>query len=116
MNRRDFLSLRVTREGKMLELSCHALYMRCLDTRTGESAVDRATFDHEPWMGEPPASFTWPTTDDLLAQVSTDLEGVQRVRLLEPEWLASTDLGHRLTPILAAFRARGGEVMFEQSG
>ena len=125
MNRRDFLALRVTPQGKTLELSCHGLYMRSLDVQSLEAPAGSApdeqpahftVFDHEPWMGEPPVSFAVPTADDLLAQLSIELAAVQRLRLLEPEWLDSTDLGHRLTPLLAAFRARGGEVMLEQSG
>ena len=98
--------------------------MRYLDVQSLEAPVGavreeplshRTVFDHEPWMGEPPVSFDQQTADDLLAQVSTELAVAQRLRLLEPEWLDSTPLGHRLRPLLAAFRARGGQVVFEST-
>ena len=124
MNRRDFLAFRITPQGKTLDLSCHGLYMRYLDVQSLEAPVGavreepllrRTVFDHEPWMGEPPVSFDQQTADDLLAQVSTELAVAQRLRLLEPEWLDSTPLGDRLRPLLAAFRARGGQVVFEST-
>jgi hypothetical protein len=116
MNRRDFLSLRVSREVPTLELSCHHLYMRCLDAleSSGGAAASEASV-HEPWMGEPPSVFALPTADDLLRQVEEDLRQVQRLRVLDSEWLESTELGARIAPVLASFRARGGQVEFLKS-
>jgi len=111
MNRRDFLSFRLTKQGKVLEISCRALYMRCLDARAGVP-IGRETVitDYEPWMGEPPAVLVRPSAEALLGQIEEDLQQVTRLRLLESEWLGSTGLGEQLAPLLAAFRSRGGRV------
>ena len=111
MNRRDFLSLRATRPGETLELSGRALYLHYLDAQSPQSMQTHPTAEtHEPWMGEPPAQFVQPSVDDILGQVERDLQRVHRLRILDGEWLASTDLGERLAPLLASFRARGGYV------
>ena len=111
MNRRDFLSFRLTKQGKVLELSCRTLYMRCLDAQAGASTGhDAVLVDYEPWMGEPPAMLVKPSAEALLGQIEADLQQVTRLRLLESEWLGSTGLGEQLAPLLAAFRSRGGRV------
>lgn len=115
MNRRDFLSLRVTRQGKVLELSCQRLYMQCLAAEAA-AAVDRdAAIDYQPWMGEPPAMLARPSPESLLGQIEEDLRGILRLRVLESEWLDSTPLGERLAPLLASFRSRGGRVELAES-
>jgi hypothetical protein len=110
MNRRDFLSLRMTRQGRVLELSCRGLFMQYLDADAGGSAARDAALDHEPWMGEPPAVLERPTAEVLLARVAEDLARVERLRLVDSEWLDSTALGPRLAPLLASFQSRGGRV------
>lgn len=113
MNRRDFLSFRVTQQGPTLELSCHGLYMRCLDAQSC-AAVDAV--GGEDWQcltGEPPAQLLMPSTDELFSALDHELHQVGRLRVMESEWLASTNLGDRVEPLLAAFRARGGRVDFQ---
>ncbi len=106
LSRRDFLRLRRTDRGRLLEVSCRALYMRCADASI---AVDPQP-EYEPWMGEPPAVFERRTAVDLVEALDRDLRDVQVLRLLEPEWLASLEVGPRVEAAIAAFRARGGIV------
>ena len=117
MNRRDFLCLRTTPRGRTLELSCRGLYMRYLDSECLAGAEpETSVFDHEPWMGEPPAVFARPTATELLDQIENDLRDVDVLRVLDGEWLSSTELKERIEPVLASFRARGGLVEFAKSG
>ena|SRR5713226_7061091 len=116
MNRRDFLCLRATPRGRTLDLSCRGLYMRYLDSEVlAASASAASAFDHEPWMGEPPTSFTPRTAEALLSQIEADLRDVDVLRVIDDEWLAATGLRERIEPVFAAFRARGGRVEFATS-
>lgn len=56
-----------------------------------------------------------PSVDDLLSRVEEDLRQVRRLQVMETEWLESTGLGERIAPLLASFRARGGQVEFSRS-
>jgi hypothetical protein len=108
VSRREFLSrLRSGEHGRTLELSCQMLFMRCHDATL---AGDAAPVEYEPWMGEPPAVFARRTPDDILTSLAGELEGVQVLRLLEPEWLDHLAGAERLSAIIAAFRDRGGRI------
>ena len=89
MNRRDFLFLRSTPRGRVLELSCQALYMRTLAGDAPTTQPENTVFDHEPWMGEPPTDFEKPAGDDWLRQIENQLRDVDVLRLLDDEWLNS---------------------------
>src|SRR5262249_49870565 len=115
MNRRDFLFLRPTPRGRTLELSCRALYMRTLDAQAPTSQPEGTVYEHEPWMGEPPADFARSATDDWLRQIETQLREVEILKLIDQEWLMPTGINEQLEPVLTAFRARGGRVEFEKS-
>lgn len=106
ISRRDFLRLRRTERGKVLEVSCRAMFMRCADAAIVSEPVD----DWEPWMGEPPAVIQRRTADELVASFERDLGDVQVLRLLEPEWLDTMAGAVRVQTAIAAFRARGGIV------
>jgi len=109
MNRRDFLFFKREPARRIAELSCEQLYMRVVDTqlvsaRTGDlSGV-------EPFEGEPPAVFETRTTEQVFADLERDLRGVDLVRVVGAEWLASPDLKGRLESVLTAFRAAGGRI------
>ncbi len=115
MNRRDFLSLRAVRQPEpTFDLECHALYMQWVDVSgRGERHVQGADFD--PMSGEPPASFETLTVDDLLQRLEQRLASVTRLRVLDGEWLQTTGLGDRVTPLLDAFRAKGGTIVFDST-
>jgi hypothetical protein len=106
LSRRDFLRLRKTERGRLVEVSCRALFMRCADATIQSGPVD----DYEPWMGEPPAVIERRSSDEILGALETDLRDAQVLRLLEAEWLKSIEGGARLEAAIAAFRARGGVV------
>jgi hypothetical protein len=80
--------------------------MRCTDAAIESPLPD----DYEPWMGEPPAAWERRTPDDILATIERDLQSVQVLRLLEPEWLENLPIADRLSNIITAFGARGGRV------
>ena len=105
-SRRDFLRLRRTERGKVLEVSCHTLFMRCADA----TLAAPADLEWEPGMGEPPAVFDRPSLDDLVEAFGADLRDAQVLRLREPEWLASVHGVERFEAVIAAFRTRGGIV------
>jgi len=113
VNRRDFLFLRTTPRGRTLELSCRGLYMRYLDSESLAAAEpETSVFDHEPWMGEPPTVVERRTAEALLSQVENDLRNVDVLRVLDGEWLAQAGLKERIEPLLASFRARGGQIEY----
>ena len=108
VSRRDFLRLRSTPRGPTLELSCRALFMRCVDAGLEPEAQP----DYEPWMGEPPAVLQREPAEAILDRVERELHAARVVRLLEPEWLASMAGAARLQLALAAFRDRGGALEY----
>ena len=104
VSRRDFLRLRPTARGRLLEISCRTLFIRCSDAGLEPGNA----VDYEPWMGEPPAVIRREPEAAILGRIEHELDDVQIVRLLEPEWLASMAGGARLRSALARFRERGG--------
>ena len=115
MNRRDFLFLRRTPRGRTLELSCHDLYIRTLNATAPTTPSKEDVYEHEPWMGEPPADFQRSDADDWLRQVEAQLREVEVLKLLDQEWLTSTGIASQLEPVISAFRARGGRVEYSNS-
>jgi hypothetical protein len=106
ISRRDFLRFRRTERGKVLEVSCQALFMRASD-----AAIEPETpVDWEPGMGEPAAVIHRRSADDLIASFENDLRYAQILRLLEPGWLDNMAGGERIHAAIAEFRARGGIV------
>lgn len=106
ISRRDFLRLRKTERGKVLDVSCRAMFMRCADAAIVQEPVE----DWEPWMGEPPAVITRRSADELLLAFEADLADVQVLRLQDPEWLDTIAGAARVRAAVDAFRARGGVV------
>ena len=111
VSRRDFLRLRRTERGRLLEVSCRALFMRSADAKIeAEEPVD-----WEPGMGEPPAVIHRRSAEDLVESLERDLRDAQVLRLLEPEWLENIEGASRIQAAIAAFRARGGVVELSES-
>jgi hypothetical protein len=107
VSRRDFLRLRTTERGRLLEVSCRALFMRCADAAIPPAA---SPDEHEPWMGEPPAVLIRRSADEIIDSFEQDLRDVQVLRLLDPQWLQSIRGAARIEEAIAAFRSRGGIV------
>ena len=106
VSRRDFLRLRRTERGKVLDVSCRALFMRLADASIGPEPLQ----DYETWMGEPPTVLERRTPVDILDSLDADLRDVQVLRLLEPEWLEGIQEASRVQDTLESFRLRGGVV------
>lgn len=106
VSRRDFLRLRRTEQGRTLDLSCQMLFMRVADARIARISQD----EYDQSIGEPPAVLERRTADEIFDALAADLEDVQVLRLLEPEWLDSMDDASRLRRIVAGFKARGGRI------
>jgi hypothetical protein len=108
LNRRDFLlRLRATEHGCTLELSCHALFMRCLDCASERLA---ASVDDESARGEPPACLERRTLDEVHGLLERELAGAQVLRLIEPQWLKGIAGAENLEQIVDAFKRRGGRL------
>jgi hypothetical protein len=105
MNRRDFLFFKREPARRIAELSCEQLYMRVVDTQ-----LVSAQAGDEPGGGEPPAVFDTRTTEQVFADLERSLRGVDLVRVVGAEWLASPELKGRLESVLRAFCAGGGRV------
>ena len=110
LSRRDFLRLRTTERGRLLEVSCRTLFMRCADA----AIVREDMAEWEPRMGEPPLVIQRRSADDLLEAFEQDLRDVRVLRLLDAEWLDSIEGAPRIEAAIRAFRARGGVVESEQ--
>jgi hypothetical protein len=106
LSRRDFLRLRTTERGRVLELSCRALYMRCADA----DIAPHEPVDYDTLVGEPPAVFSRRSVDDLIAGFQADLDTAQILRLVEPQWLDGMAGADRFHEVVEAFRKRGGRV------
>ncbi len=106
LSRRDFLRFRRTERGKVVEVSCHALFMRLSDA----GIVSESPGNWEPWMGEPPADVERPSAASLIAAFEHDLHDAQVLRVFEPEWLTHLPDATRVEAAIAAFRQRGGVV------
>lgn len=106
VSRRDFLRLRRTEQGRVLEVSCRAMFMRCADAALVHDPVEQ----WEPWMGEPPAAIDRPSVDEILSAFEHDLQDAQVLQLLDVEWLANLPDASRVQTTIAAFRARGGRL------
>ena len=48
-----------------------------------------AVEDWEPWMGEPPAVVRRRSVEELVTALEEDLQTVQVLKLIEPQWLDS---------------------------
>ena len=106
VSRRDFLRLRRTDRGRVAEVSCHALFMRCADASL--EAPDAQAW--EPWMGEPPLVVVRPSVGEVLASLERDLRHAQVLRLHEPRWLESMEEAAAIRAVADRFAARGGVV------
>jgi hypothetical protein len=103
MNRREFLLFKTDGRTKTAELSCERLYMLYVDTRNTPDPEPPEVYD-----GEPPARVALRTARQLFDDISRDLDGVDVLRLLHPEWLADGDFKREVETLIAAVQGRGG--------
>ena len=114
LRRRDILLFRIAPTGRRsADLSCRQLYLRAVDAKCGASEEEAAAY--EPWMGEPPLVRHHETPEQLIRNLSRELEECRVLRVVDAEWLTTTELRDGVDALVRAVRARGGEVSFERS-
>lgn len=106
VSRRDFLRLRPSPRGNVLEVSCRALFMRLADATMDPGLPT----EHEPWMGEPVLQIDRPSPVSIIDGLEADLLDVHVLRLLEGEWLEGIHDRARIEALLTRFTTRGGIV------
>jgi hypothetical protein len=87
ITRRDLLLVRCM-GPRVLDLSGERLYMEYVDSRVHG------------------------TTADLFEALSAELRKADELRVSQAAWLAGADVSAQFDRVLAAFRARGGRVLF----
>jgi hypothetical protein len=105
LSRRDFLRLRTTERGRVVEVACRTLYMRCAD-----AAIEPDPIDYDSIVGEPPAVFERRSALEIIDGVADELKDAQILRLLEPEWLENMPAVEHFRAAVEAFTRRGGRV------
>jgi hypothetical protein len=98
-SRRDFLRLRTTEHGRLLEVSCRTLFMRSVDATIGHEDV----VEWEPWMGEPPAVIHRRSADDLLEAFRQTCATSGCCGCYDAEWLDSIEGASRIEAAISAF-------------
>jgi hypothetical protein len=105
VHRRDFLLFRTEGHTKTVELSCERLYMLFVDTRNAPGPEPA-----DPYDGEPPARFEMRSAGELFEDLGRDLGDVDILRLTHTDWLADLEFKRAVDALVAAVRARGGQV------
>lgn len=118
MNRRDFLSFRTEGSQRVAELSCEKLFMHFQDLSSGfqQATEEAGTLDDADWWaGEPPLSIHGIDPETFFRGVLGEMRETHCLQVLDMEWLVQGDFRIRVETLLAAFKAQGGEVLFQNS-
>ena len=118
MQRRDFLLFRTEGSKRVGELSCEKLFMHFQDLSSGfQQAMEEAGTldDADWWAGEPPLSIQTIDSETFFRGVLAEMRDTDSLQVLDMEWLAQGDFRIRVETLLAAFKARGGEVLFQNN-
>lgn len=116
MKRRDFLLCRTEDDRKVADLSCEKLFIHYEGLNSGfhQAEVEQGTLDDADWWaGEPPLSISSSDPETFFRSVLADLKDIDSLRVLDMEWLAQGDFRIRVETLLAAFKAKGSEVIFQ---
>lgn len=116
MNRRDFLLFKTEGSKKVAELSCEKLFVHYQGLSSGihHAKEEAGTFDDaEWWAGEPPLLVSSMDTEEFFRSVQSDITGVDSLQVLDMEWLQQGDFRIRVETLLAAFKAQGSDVVFQ---
>ncbi len=117
MNRRNFLLFKTEESRKVAELSCEKLFMHYQNLRSGfhQAEEEAGTFDDADWWaGEPPLLIANIDTEAFFRHVQAEIADVDCLRVVDMEWLQQGDFRIRVETLLAAFKAQGSEVIFQQ--
>lgn len=117
MNRRDFLLFRTEAAKQVADLSCEKLFVHYEGLCSGfhQAEEEQGTLDDADWWaGEPPLSISSIDTEDFFRSLLADLKKVETLHVLDMQWLAQGDFRIRVDTLLAAFKAKGGDVIFQE--
>lgn len=115
MNRRDFFLMKTEGSDQVLELSCETLYMRYLEIESADrigSSEEGQLAGVDWWSGEPPSERITSSSNKLFNDLDQQLSKVNKVRLLQVDWLIAGDFRTRVEALLFAHCERGGELEF----
>jgi hypothetical protein len=116
VKRRDFLLFRTEGGSGIAELSCEKLFMHFQHLSTGyrQSAAEAGKpADADYWAGEPTLHIHGLDPESFFRSVLNELGAVKKITVRDMEWLGRGEFRVRVETLLAAFRARGGEVSFQ---
>lgn len=117
MNRRDFLLLHTEDSKRVAKLSCEKLFMHFQDLSSGfQQAEEEAgtAQDAEWWAGEPPLSINKIDHETFFRGVLAEMRDVDCLQVMDMEWLAQGEFRIRVETLLSAFKAKGGEVEYQE--
>jgi len=113
MNRRDFIFLKNSDKGKVLELSCESLYMQFLDIQTADRVYEDGADTTDPsscLSSELPTQLTTHKVECFFGDLHAQLRNCSNLRLLDPGWIVAGDFGNKIEVLLRAYKASGGIV------
>ena len=116
MRRRDFLLMRTDGGNRVEDLSCEKLFMNYQDLNSGVQASreEAGTLeDADWWAGEPSLNISTADPEKFFASVLADLNNVNKLQVLDLEWLSQGEFRVRVETLLLAFKAAGGEVVYK---
>ena len=116
MRRRDFLLMRTDGGSRVADLSCEKLFMNYQDLNSGVqvSREEAGTLeDADWWAGEPSLNISTADPEKFFACVLADLNNVNKLQVLDLEWLSQGEFRVRVETLLLAFKAAGGEVVYK---
>lgn len=116
MNRRDFLRMHTEGSRQIAALSCEKLYIHYEGLCSGyhQAPEECGTFDDADWWaGEPPLSIANTDPEAFFRSLLTEIQDVDTLTVLDMEWLKQGDFRIRIETLLAAFKARGNEVIYQ---
>ena len=115
MNRRNFLLFRTEDDKRVADLSCEKLFIHYEGLQSGfQHAQEEAGTpdDAEWWAGEPPLAINSIGHEEFFRSIQSELMDVDRLRVLDMEWLGQGDFRIRVETLLAVFKAKGSEVSY----
>lgn len=116
MDRRDFLFMRTEGSKQSADLSCEKLFMHYEGLCSGyhQAPEECGTFDDADWWaGEPPLSIANVDPEGFFRSLQSEIQDVDVLTVLDMEWLKQGDFRIRVETLLAAFKARGSEVIYQ---
>ena len=108
--------MRTEGSQQMAELSCEKLFINYQGLCSGyhQAPEECGTFDDADWWaGEPPLLIANSDPEAFFRSVQSDIEDIDSLTVLDMEWLQQGDFRIRVETLLAAFKAKGSEVIYQ---